>query len=132
MTAVLEAEFITVAEAAKALRVSRSTIWRWIDLGRLPAYRVGQRRIRLKSSEVADLITPARALEGREGAFEQRKREQLARPLTTQEKEHALAALAAAEQLQQQILARDGVKQFTPSSSELLDELRDERTRQLS
>ncbi len=59
-------------------------------------------------------------------------RARLARPLTKEEQEQALAALEAAEQLQQQILARHGLKRFTPSSTELLDEMRDERTRQLS
>jgi excisionase family DNA binding protein len=34
-------EYLTVAEAASLLRVHKSTIWRWIENGSLPAYRVG-------------------------------------------------------------------------------------------
>jgi excisionase family DNA binding protein len=129
---ILDDDYVTVAEAARELKVSESTIWRWIDQGQLLAYRVGQRRVRLKSADVARLITPARQSEEKGGAREQSEHEWLARPLTKQEKQQALAALEAAEQLQQQILARHGLKQFTPSSHELLDEARDERTRQLA
>jgi excisionase family DNA binding protein len=128
----LDTEYVTVAEAARELKVSESTIWRWIDQGTLPAYRVGQRRVRLKSTDVARLITPARPSEEKGGGLAQSERERLARPLTKKEKEQALAALEAAKQLQQQILARHGLKQFTPSSHELLDEARDERTSQMA
>ncbi|MGI8549330.1 MAG: helix-turn-helix domain-containing protein [Dehalococcoidia bacterium] len=50
-------EYLTVAEAAKLLKVSQSTVWRWINRGEVPAYRVGQRRIRLRRDELAKIIT---------------------------------------------------------------------------
>ena len=53
-------EYMTVTEAATLLKVSLSPLWRRIDQGVLPAYRIGQRRIRVKKSELGRLITPAR------------------------------------------------------------------------
>lgn len=37
-----ETRFSTVAEVAKAFRVSNMTIYRMIDSGELPAYRIGR------------------------------------------------------------------------------------------
>jgi excisionase family DNA binding protein len=56
-----EGEYCTVAEAARQLKVSVSTIWRWINAGSLTAYRVGPRRIRIKRKDLKALIRPARA-----------------------------------------------------------------------
>jgi len=36
--------FLTVAEAARYLKVSEPTIWRWIRSGRLPSVKVGRLR----------------------------------------------------------------------------------------
>ena len=55
-----ETRYATVAEAARLLRVSVPTIWRWIDSGRLPAYRVGGRSIRIRTVDLASLVRPAR------------------------------------------------------------------------
>lgn len=54
----LNEEFFTIPEAAKLLKVSVSTVWRWIDSGALPAYRIGQRRIRIKKAELQTIIQP--------------------------------------------------------------------------
>ena len=35
-------ELLTVAEAAAYLRVSRATLWRWCQEGRLPALKIGR------------------------------------------------------------------------------------------
>ena len=55
-----EAEFLTVREAADLLRVSRPTIWRWIDAGRLPAVRLGPRSIRVRRADLRRLEQHAR------------------------------------------------------------------------
>ncbi len=55
-----EREYYTVPEAATLLRVSRSTIWRWIEAGRLRAYRVGPRNVRIKREDLEDAVTPVR------------------------------------------------------------------------
>jgi excisionase family DNA binding protein len=134
MSGTLDAEYLTVPEAATALRVSASTIWRWIDGGRLPAYRVGRRKVRVKSADLAALITSARPRDEQRAlmiSIEQR-RGQLARSLTSAEKDRALAAMDAIEALDREILDRHGQDQFVPSSADLLNEVREERARELA
>ena len=63
-----DGQFCTVAEAARLLEVSPSTIWRWIDAQRLPAYRLGPRSIRIKRRDLEAAIRPARGTE--EGTLE--------------------------------------------------------------
>ena len=55
-----ETRYTTVAEAARLLRVSIPTVWRWIDSGHLPAYRVGGRSIRIRTADLASMVRPAR------------------------------------------------------------------------
>jgi excisionase family DNA binding protein len=45
-------ELLTVAEAAKLLKVSRHTIYRWIAEGRLPAVRYSRRIVRLRRGDL--------------------------------------------------------------------------------
>jgi excisionase family DNA binding protein len=59
-TAVEERDYLTPAEAARQLHVSVSTIWRWIEKGKLPAYRVGERSIRIKKQDLSKVITPVK------------------------------------------------------------------------
>ncbi len=54
-----ERQYYTVAEAAAVLDVSPSTVWRWIKANKLPAYRVGERSIRVKREDLARIIRPA-------------------------------------------------------------------------
>ena len=51
-------EYYTAAEAARALRVSRTTIWRWIGEGRLAAYQVGGRTLRIRRDDVKKALRP--------------------------------------------------------------------------
>jgi excisionase family DNA binding protein len=129
MNALIGVELITVAEAARALKVSQSTIWRWIDQGRLPAYRVGPRKVRLKADEVMQLIVPTRHSEANETEWE-RVRAELSRPLSEEEKQRALAALDAIEALDREYdsarTAADGL-----DSVEILRQERELRTKQL-
>ena len=53
--------FYTVPQAARLLRVSPSTIWRWIDAEKLSAYRVGPRAIRIKQEDLDAMIRPVGA-----------------------------------------------------------------------
>jgi excisionase family DNA binding protein len=52
-----EPELCTVREASVMLRVSKATIWRWIDAGRLPALRLGPRTVRLRRGDVRRLAS---------------------------------------------------------------------------
>ena len=56
-------EWLTVAEAADYLRVSRDTIYRWAREGRLTLYKLGS-LTRLKRSELDSLIVPKGRGEG--------------------------------------------------------------------
>jgi excisionase family DNA binding protein len=51
-------EYYTASEAARALRVSRTTIWRWIGEGRLAAYHVGGRTLRIRREDVQKALRP--------------------------------------------------------------------------
>jgi excisionase family DNA binding protein len=130
MSNVLAAEYVTVREAAQALKVSASTIWRWIDQGTLPAYRVGARKVRIRASDLDRLITPARHSPSNSDAELQRMREELSRPLTKEQQEYALAVMDETERLEREL----GIADQGPSevdSVDLLREAREERTRQL-
>jgi excisionase family DNA binding protein len=44
--------YVSTETAAEILDVSKKTVRRWIDTGRLPAYRVGPRYIRIDLAEL--------------------------------------------------------------------------------
>lgn len=53
-----EDEYITVPEAAALAGKDPKTIRRWFNEGRLTKYRVGPRSVRVRRSELVQLITP--------------------------------------------------------------------------
>jgi len=55
-----EIEYYTVAEAARLLRVSPPTIWRWIESGSLPALRAGKRAIRIRRDDLEQALQAVR------------------------------------------------------------------------
>jgi excisionase family DNA binding protein len=153
-----EDEYVTVTEAATQLRVAPSTIRRWIREGGVPAYRLGQRRVVLRRTDLGGLITPIRpdaesvgsesdseqpetpeemprteAMELldeiRQEAAERREHVDIRRP-TPEEIQQAREAMARARKSREEITARRGGEPFPPSWM-ILNELRDERTRQL-
>lgn len=112
MTAPLTEELLSVADAAALLRVNRSTILRWIAEGKLPAARIGARRLALRRADLATLVTPVGLRQDLPGMV---IHESLDRsPLTLEERRWALAAMDAAERLAKQILAGRGGQPFTP------------------
>lgn len=56
--------YYTVAQAARLLGVSPSTVWRWIDANKLVAYRVGPRGIRIREEDLQAAVQPARERKG--------------------------------------------------------------------
>ena len=128
-----ELEFYSVAQAAAILGVGHSTVWRWIASGKLPAYRVGPKNIRIKKQDLDTVIKPARP-----------NRKEVSRvidtmpisttlevpPLTQAERQRGLEALRRIDELQEKMLADRGGEAF-PSSVELIREMREERSRQL-
>jgi excisionase family DNA binding protein len=61
MAQAAERDFYSVPQAARLLGVSPSTVWRWIEAEKLPAYRVGPKNIRIKKEDLDKVIQPARA-----------------------------------------------------------------------
>jgi excisionase family DNA binding protein len=58
---VAEKEYVSLAEAARMLDVSRSTIWRWVESGRLRAQRLGPKTTRIKRRDVEGAARPMAA-----------------------------------------------------------------------
>lgn len=113
------------------MKVNRSTIRRWITEGKLPAARIGARRLALRRADVARLVTPvghALPEQGMAVIHEHLDRS----PLTPDQQRRGLEAMDDAQRLSEQILARRGGRPFTPESWELLNESRDERSRDLA
>ena len=130
MTTQLE-DYVTVTEAAALLRVHKSTVRRWIDQGELPAYRVGQRRLALKRADVDRLVWPATPATTVPQLGMVLATGDPSPTLTPDEQHRGRAAMAAARALSDEVLRKRGGVPFSPSW-EILDELRDERSRQLS
>ena len=124
----LEDDFYTVAEAARVLRVSVSTVWRWIDSGRLPAYRVGQRRIRIRTQDLRTIVRPFR--EGARARRAGRTEPIELVPMFPTEAEDQMAVIEKLRAFQEEILARRGGKLFPPSWIDI-NEAREERSREL-
>ncbi len=120
--------YLTVMQAAKQLSVHPSTIRRWIDRGRLPAYRLGDKRIGLRPSDLARLVALRPARLEHKGRMKQSGLPVIPR-LTKEEQRRGLEALAGLERLSAEIAAKHG--KFTTESWELLNQSRDERTRDL-
>lgn len=121
MVAVEKRDYYTVAEAAEALDVSPSTVWRWIAAKRLPAYRVGARKVRISKDDLAKVVGPARLVEpdAPEAAVPS-EGYQFVRPSAEE--------LARRREVVQQILASQKGRSIAPlTSADLVRQVRDER-----
>ncbi|MEX2227763.1 MAG: helix-turn-helix domain-containing protein [Dehalococcoidia bacterium] len=124
-------DLCTVAEAAEMLGVSVSTIWRWVDSGQLPAFRVGPKAIRIKRQDVEAAIQPV----SRQNEVPTMSRiytdtREALRPRTAEERARALAWLERAEKLAKRFSARrKGLP--LPDSAAIIREAREERSKQL-
>jgi excisionase family DNA binding protein len=124
----LSEPYLTVAQAAEQLSVHPSTIRRWIDQGRLPAYRIGEKRIGLKPPDLARLVAPRPGRPGKSRPTTLPERPVIP-PLTKEQQQRGLQALAELERFRDELAARHG--KLTPESWELINQSRDERTRDL-
>jgi excisionase family DNA binding protein len=125
--------FYSVEQAARRLGVSHSTVWRWIAAGKLVAYRVGPRSIRIREEDLAGVVQPARSDREEVNRTKQHVPMQTTvkiRPLTEEERQHGLEALDQIDALQQRMLAARSGTPF-PSSVDLIRQMREDRSRQL-
>lgn len=118
--------YLTVRQAAEQLSVHPSTIRRWIDMGRLTAYRLGEKRIGVRPSDLARLIAPRPARSGQKGPMALSERSVIPRPRKADQR-RGLRALMELDRLSAEIAARHG--QASPESWELINQSRDQRTR---
>ncbi len=114
-----DTEFCTLSEAARMLHVSKPTVWRWVQSGKLPAVRVGGRAIRVRQGDLAALVQPLRpGYQVKPGA-------------NGDEWPRGGAAIQAVSELergQEEILRRRGGKRLS-SSVETIRAAREERAR---
>jgi excisionase family DNA binding protein len=129
--------YLTVREAARELRMSVSTVWRWIAAGRLPAYRFGPKEVRIRAQDLERVIRPANEADGAPETQDRGTGGILTgprtAPLTRREAQRRLAALARLEATATKLRARSGGETI-PSSTELVQRARqalDERARRL-
>ena len=57
-----EDNLITVAEVARILNVSKTTVWRVLQRGELPSVRIGKRPVRVRKSDLAHYIVKSNSL----------------------------------------------------------------------
>ena len=132
MTTDSDAELLTVAEAAKVLKVSTVTLDRWLKDGRLPAYHVGPRAVRIRRGVLRRILVPTH---GREEVTAMDDSQAMpvhttVRPLTDEEIQRGLAALEVSRKLGERILARRG-GQPLDESWPIIREAREERSKEL-
>jgi excisionase family DNA binding protein len=118
-------DLLTLTEAATLLKVSVVTLRRWIKQGRLPAYHVGPRKVRIKRSDLSKAFSPT--MQEEVSAVPERW---TIRPLTDQEVQEGLAALKEADAVIEAIRERRGGKPLDCSVS-LIRQSREERAKQL-
>jgi excisionase family DNA binding protein len=121
------ADLLTVAEAAKALRVSTITIHRWVKQGRLTAYRVGPRAVRISGSELTRLLAPHKASSvGPMPELSSAVAETLVSPPSQDQIDRRRVAIAQAKELRVQMRTRRGGLPLA-SSWQLIRQARDGR-----
>ena len=136
-----ERSYCTISEAAKQLDVSPSTVWRWIEAGRLPAYRAGERTIRINRADLDTFLKPARewneqrnlarvtAKEAHTDA-ETSQDDRAVRPLSDVEAEQIERFLDRSGDILQRIRQRHHGKPLS-SSWDLIRRARDERSQSI-
>jgi excisionase family DNA binding protein len=89
----------TVAEAAAFYNVNPSTVWRWIDGGKLSAVRVGARSIRIRTVDLGAVTAPARpvAVVPIPTAAELARRQALVREIIAERADAKIAPMTAAD-----------------------------------
>jgi excisionase family DNA binding protein len=131
-------DLLTIQETAKLLKVTPTTVRRYITAGQLPAVKVG-RGVRVRKEALETLLAPvtprrpgvgASHTQEKGGPMRERERSIVSR-LTEQDQHAVLAAIEQARRLRAELAAQRGGTSV-PSSLELLDEAREQRTRELA
>ena len=118
-------DLVSVREAAALLRVSESTVWRWISEDVLPSYRVGRKRIYLKRAELAPMLQPA--YKKAHGLSEADRERLNAFPMSSPTP--GVDPMEQARAFRERLRARRGDQRW-PEAWEDINEMRDERSRE--
>jgi excisionase family DNA binding protein len=113
----------------------RRSPWRWIDANKLPAYRVGEKTIRLREEDLDAIVRPANSPLGRVSDVKARHLDTTptvvrTRRLTDGEAKQGLAALQRLRTLRGQLASRRGATP-RPPAVELIREAREERAKRV-
>jgi excisionase family DNA binding protein len=129
-------DWLTISEAMRALKVGRTTLYRWLKQGRLKAHRVGPKSVRIRRVDLERVITPAVDTGEEVPALKDAQPIPMhalpatIRPLTDEEQQRALAAVAASREFQARLLAKRGGEPFDESWP-LIRASREERSERL-
>ncbi len=52
-------ELLKINEVCKILKISKRTLYHWIEQGKLPCIRLSQKTIRFRTSDIMDIIAKA-------------------------------------------------------------------------
>lgn len=119
-------DLLTIAEAAKMLKVSTVTLRRWIKQGRILAYHVGPRKVRIKRSDLTKAFTPTY----QEEVSAVKEFIPAIQPLTEEEVARGLRAMQEADAVIEAIRSRRQGKPLS-SSAPIIRQAREERSKQL-
>jgi excisionase family DNA binding protein len=111
-----DAELLTIAEAAAVVKVGRSTVHRWLRDGRLRAYRVGPRAVRIRRGDLIRIMTPMHhADDTRKGGEPHDSDLPTIRPLTDEQVTRQRRALKESAALLEQMRQRRGGMPYSES-----------------
>jgi excisionase family DNA binding protein len=95
----------SVKEAARLLRVSESTVWRYADQSLLPAYRVGRKRVMFRRGDLEALLN---RLRGKDRKTAMKGTDSLRLTSISSSSVRAVDAMLRARELRGGILTRRG------------------------
>jgi excisionase family DNA binding protein len=116
----------TTREAAHLLRVSESTVWRWISQGTLPSYRIGRKRVYVKAGELAQMVKPKHI----EHKSDLERLSETMHLVPMSQGEHRGDEIEEARKFRAELLAKRGDVPFPPAWVDI-NEMREERSRDL-
>ncbi len=129
-------EWLSIGEAGRLFKVGRTTLHRWLKQGRLTAYRVGPKAVRLRRADLERLVTPVHTIGEEVTGMTERQPTPMhtapatIHPLTDEQARQALAAAAAAQAFRARLLAKRGGQPFD-ASWPLIRAAREERSERL-